>query len=184
MKITAKLIKLILMLKYRFKDGFMVTSECTGHGGGIADLILYDLKKDSMVEIEIKISKQDLKKDILKQKHKIYRNKENIEIQQFYYAVPSKLVEYCKAYLIEHDLEYGIIEIVTEKVEGFDFKEFSDCAELVCVVKRCKRFNKNKPYESQKHTFFKRISSELVLREKELFLVREELKIVKDKERG
>ena len=181
MKITAKLIKLILMSKYRFKDGIMVTSECCGHGGGIADIILYDLKKEYMCEIEIKISKQDLKKDINKQKHRIYKRKDLIEIQQFYYAVPSKLVEYCKEFLSIHDLDYGIIEILTEEVESFDFyKKMADYSKLMRVTKKCKRFNKNKPLERQVQTFMQRISSELVSREQELFLCREEVKRLKD----
>jgi hypothetical protein len=171
MKITSKLIKLILMYKYRYKDGFMVTSECMGHGDGIADIITYDLNKKSMIEIEIKISKQDLKKDIKKIKHTMYRDRDNTNIQKFYYAVPTFLVEYTREFLIEHDLNYGIIEIITYEVEHFEFKYFANFEKLMRVEKRCTRFNKNEPSDRQVYAFMKRISSELVSREQELFLL-------------
>lgn len=164
------------MSHHRFDKGLMVTSECCGHGGGIADIITYNLKKEIMVEIEIKISKQDLKKDIKKMKHFLYKAKDEIQIQQFYYAVPTSLVEYCKEYLIEHELDYGIIEIITEKVDDFDFKKkMADYGKLLRVVKKCKRFNKNKPLDHQVRTFMLRLSSELVSREQELFVLREVL---------
>ena len=159
------------MSKYRFTDGHMVCSECCGHGDSIADIITYDLKKEAMMEIEIKISKQDLKHDIKKMKHEIYRKKDLINIQKFYYAVPTFMVEYCKNYLEENNLDYGVIEIIEEKVQEFVFDAYNDTAELMKVVKRCKKFNNNSPLERQKHSFFSRLSTEVVARSRELLQI-------------
>ena len=167
--IDSKLIKFILMCKFRYKDGLLVTSECGGHGHGIADIITYNHKKDIMVEIEIKISKQDLKKDLDKMKHILYSYKNDIQIQKFYYAVPSELVEYCTKFLLDNNLDYGIIEIITDKVDNYNFKKKKyDCSELVRVAKQCKKFNNNKPTKNQVITFLNRLSSELILSKKEV----------------
>jgi hypothetical protein len=165
MKLTAKIIKYILMDKYRFNDQLMVTSECGGFCG-IADIMTYDLKKEIFVEIEIKISKQDLKNDIKKMKHHLPL--ETAPIHKFYYAVPTFLVNYCKEYLDEHGLPYGIIEICTDQLDNFKLKAFEDSSGLVKVVKKCKLFHKNKPPKSSIRNFMMRISSELVSRERSL----------------
>lgn len=176
MKIDSKLIKIILMSKFRFKNQLMVTSECSVIGGGLADILTYDYKKDIFVEIEIKISKQDLKKDIEKSKHYFYTTlPEKAAIQQFYYAVPSFLVEYCREYLHINNLPYGIIEIIEDNLLAYEMKAFDDTDSLMRVIKKCPRFNKNKSKDNQRICFMNRISSELVTRERELLLLRDSI---------
>ena len=97
MKITADVIKVILMHKYRFQDTYLVASEVNviGSLGAIADLMVYNIKDDVLFEVEIKISKYDLLKDLKKKKHEIYKDLSLPHpcINRFYYAVPTELVE-------------------------------------------------------------------------------------------
>lgn len=176
MRITSKLIKTVLIHKFRFVDGFFVTSEAsvTGSGGAIADLLVYDYKKKSLFEIEIKISKQDLLKDLQKPKHKLYEkasHKNTIAciacITKFYYAVPTYLVESAKKMIQENNLPYGVIELhedelkkVQENPTRLKYHNFP-YSSVVKIVKRPKKLYEGVPHEGQLEIFYQRMSSEL-----------------------
>ena len=66
-----------------------------------------------MTEVEIKVSKSDLKNDFKKPKHRIYKErigKEPWIPSKFYFAVPSSLKEFAVAQVV--DKPYGVIEIL------------------------------------------------------------------------
>ncbi len=168
-KLTSRVIKYILMSKYRFKDQLMATSECVVPGGGYGDVVTYDLKSKRMMEIEIKISKGDLRNDLKKGKHAKYTKPNNkCGLQKFYYAVPTFMVEYCKDFLDKHNFPYGIIEIVEDKAVTIKANNFEDTSKFMKIVRRGKKISDNEPSKGQVYSFMKRISSELASRDQAL----------------
>ena len=71
---------------------------------------------DSIIEIEIKVSKQDLiKGEARKKKH----GKEDSArvVNKFFVCVPTELVEVAKKWVEEVNPKYGIIEFITERAK-------------------------------------------------------------------
>lgn len=151
------------VIKYKALYWLRIKQRCsfiaTEVGGWSADVLGANEKK--MIEVEVKINKPDLLKDIQKPKHRHYTDNIGWGGQwerrwiptHFYYAVPARLVEDCRAYLTKHKLDsYGIIN--TEEFE---------------VVKRAAWLHKNEPDSKAKFTIALRMGSEL-LRFHEAFL--------------
>ncbi len=171
MKLTSSIIKVLLMHKYRYKDGYYVSSEVDicGSFGSIADLGIFDSKKKDFFEIEIKISRSDLKKDILKDKHRAYKSGNRyLCISRFYYAVPTSLVNDAKELLEEHSLPYGIIEIISNKDQISDsiLEELSTrrmvYSKYIKIIKRSKNITCKNISPLQEQKFYLRLSSEMV----------------------
>ncbi len=169
MKINSELIKVLLMQKFRFKDTLLVASEVwiPGGGGCVADLLMVNPKTREGMEVEIKVSLSDLRADLKKPKHKLYNSTNRyLSITKSYYAVPTKLVEYCEAFVLENDLPDGIIEIVSDIVgeDSWDLSELNkryfEISSVVQLVKRPKKFSKCKVNDQQYHDFLLRLSSE------------------------
>ncbi len=108
MKINANKIKTGLFYYYRTKkQHFCCATEC---GDFNADFITIN-PDNELIEVEIKISLNDLKNDFNKRKHTKYKeNNLTFVPTYFYYCVPEGLVDKCKKILKENNLEnYGIL---------------------------------------------------------------------------
>lgn len=108
-------IKILLMEYYRFEKQHICSSE-TPMFVGISDIIAYDFK-ESLIDVEIKISKADLLKDCQKLKHKYYnegipsrRKKLNIP-NKFYFCVPKELESIAVKEAERINSKYGVIVI-------------------------------------------------------------------------
>jgi len=112
MEVNSHIIKVCLMKYYRFKRQFLCVDEI---GYEPAD-VLVDTGK-AIIEIEIKISKQDLwKGEERKRKHKIEDSKRGCN--QFYLCVPTELVEEGAKWIKETNQKYGLIEFKTELLQN------------------------------------------------------------------
>lgn len=144
-------------IKYKALHWLRIKQRCafiaTEVGGWSADALGVNEKK--MIEIEVKINKEDLINDFRKPKHGHYHNKNYGQYQwerqwipnQFYYAVPADLVEICREYLKKRELEsYGIIDVDSN---------FS-------VIKRAKPLHDRPPTSSAKFKIALRMGSELL----------------------
>tara|TARA_R110000787_G_scaffold198245_1_gene309414 strand:- start:59 stop:550 length:492 start_codon:yes stop_codon:yes gene_type:complete len=143
-KTTSCHIKTAVMSDYRFNKSFhLVASEVLN-----ADVMVANDKKS--VEIEVKISKQDLLADFKKSKHKKYANVDNHYFDtipnQFYFCVPFELVD--DALKLVKDLPYGVMKY--------------DSSQSVCVIKRAKFMHKEKPSQNLCRIIMLRMGSELV----------------------
>lgn len=133
------------MSDYRFNKSFhLVASEVLN-----ADVMVANDKK--CVEIEVKISKQDLLDDFKKSKHVKYLNynkdtSNGLIPNQFYFCVPSELVN--NALELVKDLPYGVIRYIS--------------SQSVCVEKRAKFIHKEKPSCYLQRVILLRMGSELV----------------------
>ena len=178
------------MHKLRYKDGCYVASEVDIQGslGAIADLAVLDPIKKEFYEIEIKISKSDLTKDLLKDKHREYKlGNRYLCITKFYYAVPTKLVDTAKQMIEENNLPYGIIEVISEKDQIKDSfinelgKRNLVYSNYLKIVKRPKKITENKITPLQEQTFFKRMSSEVNIASRKLLLANDKIRLLEDK---
>jgi hypothetical protein len=85
---------------------------CTEAGHYSADVLAANL--ETMVEVEVKISKADLRADFVKPKHDTYKNAaiapRSLWIpNRFYYAVPEEMTEYTVDFLKDKNPTYGVI---------------------------------------------------------------------------
>lgn len=103
--IRAHSIKLALMRYYRLKRRCQMC--CTEFNYGFSDFIA--LKHGKVIEVEVKVSKADLKREKHKDKHKTDYS-DNVA-HQFYFAVPSELVEDAILEAANIDTRFGVIEI-------------------------------------------------------------------------
>jgi hypothetical protein len=138
-------------LKYAALFWLRIDQRCpfiaTEVGEFLADCIGINAKK--MIEIEVKVSLADLKKDATKPKHYFYRKgyDGNWIPNYFYYAVPPDLVEAAKAEVeAKHDNLYGVMAVD------------QSCS----VVKRSARLREAVPSDKAKMTCALRMGSELI----------------------
>lgn len=117
-KMDAYYIKYSLLHYYRYKRQYnYVCTECQDADIQIAN-------KNSLIEIEVKISKQDLLKDKLKAKHQKFKSKKVGRFlfpKFFFYAVPKELEETAKTFIKELNPNYGLI-IVKEGLFGYNLE--------------------------------------------------------------
>lgn len=113
--ITSSHLKTALMAYYRFKKQNICADEVK-IGGGLADVLVDTGLKT--IEIEVKISKADLRNDKKKVKHEAYRkgfHKYYTVPNFFILCIPTELVEEAKIFVKEVNTKYGIIEFSNEK---------------------------------------------------------------------
>lgn len=145
-------------MKYRALLWLRLDQRCafiaTESGGYNSDVIGVNEKK--LIEIEIKVSHEDLKKDFAKQKHHHYyhANPESHDFTKanrwvpthFYFAVPTDLVESAKLLIEKKGFEpYGVID-----------------ADTWTVVKRAGWLHKRPPESAVKFIIALRMGSELL----------------------
>ena len=96
MKLTAKHIEYAVACSFDFRQNNIVPNVSWGAGLHECDLLIIKRSKWA-TEVEIKISKSDLKADFNK-KHK----HESEKIRELFYAIPDYLYEECKDLIPEH----------------------------------------------------------------------------------
>lgn len=111
---TAKHIEYSVASLFGYRQNNIVPNVSWGAGLHECDLLII-LKSKWAVEVEIKISKSDMKAD-LKKKH----NHKSIKIGELYYAMPKDIYEQCKDLIPEHA---GIIT-----VDEYNRASFARCA--------------------------------------------------------
>jgi hypothetical protein len=148
-ELTAGKMKAIILHYFRFQYSKMCYYIATEAGGYNADVFL--LNDDESIEIEIKISKTDLRNDNKKQKHIKYKNHSTNEYSQhpnkFYFAVPFALVDEARIISEEINPKYGILCIHDGRVN---------------IAKTAKKMHKDKPSNMTKKVIAKRMASELI----------------------
>lgn len=119
-------IKYALLQYFAFKRGYYCCTEFN-YSGNISDVFCLDKKGKEIIDIEVKISKQDFLNDFKKKemKHKMFEKNFKEKYQhryypnKFYFCVPKELTEYVKTYLTENNKTwYGIIEIDEVYING------------------------------------------------------------------
>ena len=150
---TSKTIKAVILAYYRYKRGYFVATE-TNVSHGIADVVAVSKDLSISVEIEVKVSKSDLKNEWGNKGTKHSRlqdtaNRYQLVPNYFYFAMPASL--YNDALQESIDLNghssYGVM-IVTDSYQ-------------IEIVKQAKRLNKSKN-DKFAHNLFLRATSELV----------------------
>ena len=143
-------IKAGLLAYFRFKRQYRyVATEC---GYYSADVLASNGRK--LIEVEVKVSKSDLKRDINKPKHKVYADPNDRKIwipHEFYVAVPQHLTEFAIEEVSKWNPKYGVIS----------FKEDGLLEERFTVTKRGGMLHKQIIKDGVKAGFIARMSSEL-----------------------
>lgn len=160
-------LKYWLFYYYRIKRQFNVcASEVSVGNCWIADFAV--VKKNEIIEIEIKTSIADLKNDFKNKKSKFMLLESCLKGEEvnynyipnyFYYCVPEKIA--IKAYEILKDTPYGLIIIPNHHYADHDF---------FYPRKGSERFNKSYPIELEKRIITRMASEILGLRAKILKL--------------
>jgi hypothetical protein len=153
MEINAYNIRAILMYYFRFKRQFVACSEVPTDCYELSDVLV--MSKKHMIEVEIKVSKQDLiKGEAKKKKHKKEDSKRIVN--KYFICVPTELVEDAKIWIDKTNKKYGLIEI-----KGDVDKEWRHSYENhINIVKNAKLLQP-KFYEILKDKMLKRLSSAL-----------------------
>lgn len=112
------------------------------------------VRKHSLIEVEIKVSKADLTADFKKPKHQIFESGKDINWtpSQFYFAVPPELVEHAIAKCV--DTPYGVM-VIHDKKKRYLWPE------RVKVVKRAKKMHGRPVARIVLHRIYSRLSSEM-----------------------
>lgn len=160
-------IKLQLMKYYRFDRQFtLVVSECINN----ADITA--LSQTSLVEVEVKISKEDFLKEfdgksyVKRVKHQRYNSgrkySKYVVPNYFYFCTTKELAPFIKNYLKEHGYDnYGVLVCCEKRL----FNKRSH----IETYKQAKKLHKNRVNSSVFEKVHKRLQSELItLKEKVL----------------
>lgn len=153
--INSNYIKLSLMTYYKFINKFIyVCTECINHADVIA------LNKQKLVEIEVKISKSDLKADFKKPKHRLYLNAEvNIKTKptrtipnEFYFCTTRDLQDIALELIKQHNDNYGLMICESYGFVGDNIK----------VVKKAKPLHKQLPKANYFDVVVKRMGNMII----------------------
>lgn len=159
-KLNSKFIKYQLMKYFRFDRGYtFCVSECINKSD------INALNDNSLVEVEIKISKQDFLKEfdgkskIKTYKHKClngYKSKKKgyITPNYYYFCVPRELCNFVLDYLNTHYPKYGLL--VCE-----EYRIYGQRSNITCI-KRPKRIHDIQPSKTIFTKIGKRLQSELI----------------------
>lgn len=131
---------------------------CTEGGGYSSDAI--GVNEKDMIEVEVKITKEDLRHDFTKPKHRHYyaidtvdQTSENRWVPNFFYfMVPKELVHFAVELVNEKKAPYGVIN-----------------SDGMFVVHRAKRIHKRPPGSEVKFILALRMGSELIRMHESLF---------------
>lgn len=134
MNVNSHIIKVCLMKYYRFKRQFICCDEI---GLEPADVLVDTGNK--IIEVEIKISKQDLWKDSFKKKHK--RNDINRGVNQFILCTTHKLKDEALKWIEETNKKYGLILFDEEYLENKGYYHWKN---YLITYKRAKNLNNKK----------------------------------------
>ncbi len=125
---------------------------CTEAGTiGLADVI--GVCPTSAVEMEIKVSKADLRREFTEKahKHRYYKSVSGgASPNYFYFMVPEQLVEAAVALALEHNPKYGVVSMP----EGGNYQTLT-------VTRKAQRLHSEKPGPGMIRVATMRMSSEL-----------------------
>ena len=153
--INSNYIKLSLLAYYRYVNKFIyVCTEAINYADVIA------LKKDKLVEIEVKVSKSDLKADFHKPKHRLYLNAEtNIKTKptriipnEFYFCTTRQLQEDALQLIKEYNNNYGLM--ICDNI-GF-------IGDNIKVIKKAKPLHNQIPKPTYFEAVAKRMSNMII----------------------
>lgn len=166
---TTDKIKTALMEYFRYKNGMeLVCSE------GINNADINALNNDILIEVEIKISKEDFKKefkctsksfflDCKERKHKNYAESEKcvryIVPNKFYFCVPENLCDWAMEYLKDKNPKYGLM---LYKPTSFVHK--------IVVKKSARKLHTKTPTNRAISLVAKRTASELIILRRKMFI--------------
>lgn len=163
----SKRLKTLALCWLRFEKQMPLVATEAGYWN--ADVMGIDPK--NCIEIEVKVSKQDLNSDLTnkRNKHFMYKNPEQTKWtpNQFYFMVPKELEADAIKLCLEKAPQYGVIVarniIKSRRVKGtkrISKKERSHGSRLY-VAKRATKLHLNEPSPELKDKVLKRASSEL-----------------------
>lgn len=166
-------IKVKVLHYFRFIKRFLLISTEAGYYESdilVSNNTPFRNKKHNqeVIEVEVKVSRTDLRNDFKKKKHKVYAsNSVVLTPNRFYFAVPKELVEY--AIELCKNLPYGVIEVSdvefrptkyvrkVEKVMG----QRSKAGAYIFVRKSAKLIHKTYPYQLDRY-IINRMGSDLI----------------------
>lgn len=154
--ITSTKIKAGLFYYYRTKKQYYL---CATEAGSFKADFLTINNDNQIIEVEIKISVSDLKKDFEKPKHNIYKDEyHTFTPAYFFYCVPTCLVEDTLQLLEQENLNnYGIL--VFRQYGGF-----RNIIDSICQMKSAIKLTDNKISEKEKNNLINRMSYDLLTR--------------------
>ena len=160
-------IKLQLLKYYRFERSFDYV--CTE---GIHNSDINAAKENNLIEVEIKISKSDFRREFEPlgskngsvwkwNKHKSYKNPSDageyyIIPNQFYFCVPAEMVDWAKEYLKDKNPKYGLLAYDTE------YTTSGASHTHIKTIKKAAKLHAEAPKERVFGQIVKRMSSELI----------------------
>lgn len=166
---TTDKIKTALMEYFRYKNGMeLVCSE------GINNADINALNNEVLIEVEIKISKEDFKKefkcssksfllDCKERKHKNYAEPEKcvryIVPNKFYFCVPENLCDWILEYLKDKNPKYGLI-----------LYKPSSFVHNIVVKKSARKLHNKIPTDRAISLVAKRTASELIILRRKMFI--------------
>lgn len=152
---TSHDVKSKLLAYWRFKRRYQfIATECGTYN---ADILIANDKE--IIEVEVKVSKSDLKNDFKKRKHKIYANGKSKWIpNKFYFGVPIELEDYAKE--LCEGTPYGVIRVQDGK--------YSPYRDFCKISKKAKKLT-TKLNEELIHKIVLRMGSELITRRVQLW---------------
>lgn len=137
----------------RFKrDYSLVATEAGKKKKNNADVLASNFK--DIVEVEVKISKSDLKNDFQKMKHARYASpRTQYTPNRFYFAVPKDLVEV--ALELTEGTKYGVMEVSDKPLKNYTKESY-------VTVKKAAQVLKEKYCKKLEHEMLMRLSSEML----------------------
>lgn len=180
----ADIIKLELLKYFRFERQYNLI--CT-EGINQADVNAYNGK--SLVEVEIKISKNDFKKEFQTKfnfdnrwkfyKHKRYSEPENNIIRgyivpnKFYLCVPAELVEWAKEYLEDKNEKYGLL--------SYDLARYTGKTHIINIKPAHSLHNKEQDKIKIALSISRRTVNELITINEKFIKIKKESAVKKDR---
>lgn len=150
---TSSEIKTKVMHYLRIKRNYsLIATEAGRKKRNHADILASNFKE--IVEVEVKISKSDLKADFDKNKHARYKNPlTQYTPNKYYFAVPTELVE--AALTMTADTGYGVMEVSNKPLKGPSKESFVTIIKSADLLKEryCKKLE---------HEILMRLSSEVL----------------------
>jgi len=141
---NSKYIKYALLKYFRFTRQMIVATE-VNVCGGIADILAINEIRTKSIEVEIKISKADFKREFKDKRYKHWNNTDIRKPNYYYFAFPHELAEELKSSVPS---QYGIISI-------FNHNE-------VKIIQQGTKLNHNTDNKILFDRIIKRNSSELI----------------------
>lgn len=175
-------IKLELLKMFRFDRGFeLCCTECIHYSDITA------IKENCLVEVEVKISKSDFRREFQtttqksfnhwkEQKHEFYAEPSKAWSSyhipnKFYFCVPVELAEWAKDYLKDKNAKYGLL--------AYDPELITTKSAKIRTIKSARNLHENAPKQAAFHQAAIRTTNELITLKQKYNEALKELETVK-----